>query len=248
MNLQLLQPAIATHISRAGQPRSWRFARLAIVWFTVCLFAAAAFALDPGKSITQFVHTAWTERDGAPADIESITQTKDGYLWLGTPNGLFSFDGIRFARFEPRAGEDLPAAPIQRLLATRDGSLWIVFSSGSVSRLFNGDLTSYSEREGLPATFALVECQDGSLIAGTARGLARFKGGIWKDVTRESDFPGEHARNSYADKAGARMVFFDRAGTLWVVTEARVIYLPSGQKQFIDPVDLLDVTGTRPIL
>ena len=244
MNLQLLQPAIATHISGAGQPRARRFARLVTVWFAVCLFAAVAFALDPEKSITQFVHTAWTEKDGAPADIEAITQTKNGYLWLGTPTGLFSFDGIRFARFEPRAGEDLPAAPIQRLLATRDGSLWIVFSSGSVSRLLDGHVISYSEREGLPATFALVECQDGSLIAGTARGLARFKGGIWKDVTREWGFPGKQARKAYADKKGAWMVFFDRAGTLWVDTEARVIYLPSGQKQFIDPVDPLDVTGT----
>jgi signal transduction histidine kinase/ligand-binding sensor domain-containing protein len=227
MNLQLLQPAIATHISGAEQPRAWRFARLVIVCFTMCCFVRAAFALDPHKAITQFVHTAWTEKDGAPADIEAITQTKDGYLWLGTPTGLFSFDGMRFARFQPRAGEDLSATLIRQLLATRDGSLWIVFFSGSVNRLLNGHVTSYSEREGLPATFALVECQDGSLIAGTARGLARFKDGIWKDVTREWHFPDKQART----------IYFDRAGTLWVATENRIVYRPSGQKQFVDPVD-----------
>jgi ligand-binding sensor domain-containing protein len=94
------------------------------------LFATAAFALDPQKAITQFVHTAWTEKDGAPADIRSITQTKDGYLWLGTQTGLFSIDGTRFARFEPRAGEGLPTTHTRMLLATRDGSLWIVFFSG----------------------------------------------------------------------------------------------------------------------
>ena len=147
MNLQSLEPASATHISGARQPRAWRSARLVIRWFAVCLFATAAFALDPQKAITQFVHTAWTEKDGAPADIRAITQTNDGYLWLGTKTGLFSFDGIRFARFEPRAGEDLPAKSIRMLLATRDGSLWIVFFSGSVSRLLNGHVTSYSERE-----------------------------------------------------------------------------------------------------
>src|SRR6202789_2396536 len=103
MNLQWLQPAMATHISRAGQPRAWRFARLVLVCLTMCLCATAAFALDPQKYITQFVHTAWTEKDGAPADIEAITQTKDGYLWLGSANGFFFFDGIRFAHFEPRA-------------------------------------------------------------------------------------------------------------------------------------------------
>src|ERR1700728_4325621 len=161
MNLQWLQPAIATPISGPGQPRARSFARLVIVWLAMCLFAAAAFALDPQKSITQFVHTAWTEKDGAPTDITFITQTKDGYLWLGTSTGLFSFDGIRFARFEPRAGEDLPVMRIRRLLATRNGGLWIVFVSGSVSRLLNGHVTSYSEREGLPATVELMECKDG---------------------------------------------------------------------------------------
>src|SRR5271154_152683 len=97
INLQLLEPAIANHASGARQPHAWRSAR--------------------------FVHTAWTDKDGAPADIEAITQTKDGYLWLGTPTGLFSFDGVRFARFEPRAGEYLPVKTIRVLLATRDGSL-----------------------------------------------------------------------------------------------------------------------------
>ena len=63
----------------------------------------------------------------------------DGYLWLGTWTGLFSFDGVRFTRFEPRAGEDLPAKAIRNLLATRDGSLWIVFTSGDIYRLREGE-------------------------------------------------------------------------------------------------------------
>ena len=125
MNLQWLESVIAAHISRAGQPRAWRSVPLVVGCFAVCLFATAAFALDPQKAITQFVHTAWTEKDGAPADIRALTQTKDGYLWLGTLTGLFSFDGIRFVRFEPRAGEELTTKTIRRLLATRDGSLWM---------------------------------------------------------------------------------------------------------------------------
>jgi signal transduction histidine kinase/ligand-binding sensor domain-containing protein len=233
MNLQLLQSAIAAHVSGAGQPRAWRFARLVIVWFTVCLFAEAAFALDPQKSITQFVHTVWMEKDGAPPDIRVITQTKDGYLWLGTNTGLFSFDGVRFARFRPRTGEDLPSKRIRMLLPTPDGSLWIVFYSGSVSRLLNGHVTSYSERENLPATFALAECKDGSLIAGTAKGLARFKGGTWTDITREWNFPGKQAR----------MVYFDKSRTLWVLTEDRIVYLPAGQKQFVDPAEATGLSG-----
>jgi ligand-binding sensor domain-containing protein len=135
MNLQWLEPAIAPHISGTRQWCASRSVRLVISLFALWLFATAAFALDPQKSITQFAHTVWTEKDSAPADLLAITQTSDGYLWLGTPTGLFSFDGIRFAHFEPRAGEYLPAKAIWNLLATRDGSLWIVFTSSDISRL-----------------------------------------------------------------------------------------------------------------
>src|SRR5271156_6543335 len=91
MDPRLLEPVIADQVFGARQPHAWGSARFVIVWFAVCLFATAAFALDPQKAITQFVHTAWTDKDGAPADIEAITQTKDGYLWLGTPTRFFFF-------------------------------------------------------------------------------------------------------------------------------------------------------------
>ena len=63
-------------------------------------FATTAFALDPHKAITQFVHTVWTEKEGAPANIAAITQTQDGNkvltlfedregnIWLGSAPGL----------------------------------------------------------------------------------------------------------------------------------------------------------------
>jgi ligand-binding sensor domain-containing protein len=139
MNLQLLEPAIAPHISGTRQWCASRCVRLVISLLAVWLFATAAFALDPQKSNTQLAHTVWTEKDGAPADIVAITQTSDGYLWLGTSTGLFSFDDIRFAHFEPQTGEDLPAKAIRNLLATRDGSLWIVFSPGDIYRLREGE-------------------------------------------------------------------------------------------------------------
>ena len=124
MNPQLLEPAITPPLSETRLWCTSRSVRLVISLFALWLFAMAAFALDPQKSITQFTHTAWTEKDGAPADIVAITQTSDGYLWLGTWTGLFSFDGVRFTRFEPQSGEHLPVQTIRRLLATRDGSLW----------------------------------------------------------------------------------------------------------------------------
>lgn len=51
--------------------------------FAVWPFAIAAFARDPQKANTQFVHAAWTEKEGVPANIAAITQTQDdNYLLI----------------------------------------------------------------------------------------------------------------------------------------------------------------------
>src|SRR5262249_57550930 len=100
---------------------------------------------------------------------------------LGTPTGLFHFDGVRFVHFEPRAGESLPETRAHSLFAGRDGSLWIVWPSGAVSRLLNNHLTSYSAQQGLPRILRLAERSDGALIAGADKGLARFENGLCQD-------------------------------------------------------------------
>jgi signal transduction histidine kinase/ligand-binding sensor domain-containing protein len=128
-------------------------------------------------------------------------------------------------RFEPQPGDTVPAARVVNLLASRDGSLWIVWGTGVVSRLSTGHLTSYSVAEGLPSTFRLAESREGTLIAGTAEGLRRFENGSWKDAGPEWGFPGKQAR----------LVYFDRADALWVLTEDRVLYRPAEQRRFIDP-------------
>ena len=182
--------------------------------------ATSAFALDPQKAVTQFVHTSWTEKDGAPHGIWALAQTTDGYLWLGTDAGLFRFDGLRFVRFEPQAGESLPGARIFRLFATHDGALWISSARDAWCRLFNGHL---SRLENTPPVYQLVEAPDGTLVAGTEKGLWRLKDGIWRNISNEWDFPGRQAKQLY----------FDKSGTLWVVTEDHVVYRPAGQSQFV---------------
>jgi ligand-binding sensor domain-containing protein len=131
-----------------------------LAWLAVCATATLAFALDPGRAITQFVHTSWTERDGAPSNVRALTQTQDGYLWIGTTAGRFRFDGVRFIAFEPPAGEAFPATRVRGLLATRDGAFWIVWYAGAVGRLQNSHLTSYSEQGALPTAMALAEADD----------------------------------------------------------------------------------------
>src|SRR5215831_2552117 len=100
-------------------------------FFIVFLFALVAtspreaVALDPRKTLTQYSRTFWTQEHGLPQDtITAITQTTDGYLWLGTDEGVARFDGYDFTIFN-KANGALPSNSITALAAAPDGSLWI---------------------------------------------------------------------------------------------------------------------------
>ena len=90
-----------------------------------------AWAVDPGRQMSQYGHSVWRMQDGFLNGVPlAIAQTIDGYLWIGTQNGLVRFDGVRFVPWVPRLGERTPSLRIQSLLGARDGSLWIGTDSG----------------------------------------------------------------------------------------------------------------------
>ena len=56
-----------------------------------------ATALDPHTRITQYFHSAWRVQDAIfEAAPNAVTQTTDGYIWIGTGSGLVKYDGARF--------------------------------------------------------------------------------------------------------------------------------------------------------
>src|ERR1700745_910493 len=66
-----------------------------VLAFMLRAWRPCAFALDPSLDISQYAHTAWKIREGfTRGQVDSITQTPDGYLWLGAEFGLLCFDGI----------------------------------------------------------------------------------------------------------------------------------------------------------
>src|SRR5215468_1796146 len=83
------------------------------------------------QRLSQYAHRAWLVRDGffsgAP---DAITQTADGYIWIGTDSGLFRFDGGRFEPWSSPDGKKLPSSIIRHILGARDGSLWIGMHPG----------------------------------------------------------------------------------------------------------------------
>src|SRR6476646_2002908 len=89
-----------------------------------------ATAQTPVPDAQRIIHESWTFRDGAPESVQGLAQTADGYLWLGTPSGLFRFDGIRFELFSAGDGNLLPSTNVSTLFAPPTGGLWIGYRFG----------------------------------------------------------------------------------------------------------------------
>jgi signal transduction histidine kinase/ligand-binding sensor domain-containing protein len=123
--------------------------RLSFGCFLLVLFLArAVFALNPDRHISQYGHTAWRIQDGLfGGEVRTVTQTTDGYIWVGTEAGLFRFDGVRFVSWSSQEVEQMPSTSITALLGARDGSLWIGTDAGLVHRV-NQHLITYLQGEG----------------------------------------------------------------------------------------------------
>ena len=149
----------ADSIHRAVKSKISRTLSLCFLFLFFSLNSLRAF--NPNQRISQYAHTAWRTQDGVfNGSPTVITQTADGYLWIGTNIGLVRFDGVRFTTWNPPAGRRLLDSRIFSLLGTRDGSLWIG-TGFSISRWKDGELTNYPEVTG--RIESIVEDDEGAV-------------------------------------------------------------------------------------
>jgi signal transduction histidine kinase/ligand-binding sensor domain-containing protein len=200
---------------------------IALIVFTVAVLTArTAFALDPTRSIGQFHHTSWSTEAGAPADIWAIDQTPDGFLWLGSVNGLYRFDGVRFERM---AAGLLPSPSIHSLAVTSTGALWIGYERpiGVISRLEKGTVRNF--RVIAPSSTSIhkiVVGPNGSVWAATPDFILRFDGE--KFVAVDSDWG-----SSLGESNGGVWSFgVARDGVVWSRNRDGLFYLKPGQSRF----------------
>jgi ligand-binding sensor domain-containing protein/signal transduction histidine kinase len=172
--------------------------------------AQAALALEPSTPLANYGRQAWVMENGLPQNtVQTLAQTRDGFIWLGTEVGLVRFDGNGFQVFDKNSSPSLPGNDVRCLLASKDGTLWIGTSEG-LAAMKDGSETAFSTKDGLPgnAIRALAETGDGILWVLTDNGLARRDGERFATVSTTGELSGE-AVNFLAG---------DRAGSLWTAT------------------------------
>lgn len=177
----------------------------------------------PEKAMGRYTHYSWQDQHGLPQNsVYAITQTRDGYLWLGTIEGLARFDGVRFEVFD---GGDLHGIKIKlvtALLEDREGSLWIATGNFGLIRFRDGKFTAYTSQNGLPSDVVKSVCEDadGGLWVGTAAGLSRFEDGKFVTYTSRDGLAGDHVT----------ALLRDRRGSIWAGTNGNGISKLEGGK------------------
>ncbi len=170
-------------------------------------FALWLFATVAPAETQRFADQLWQVSDGLPnSQVRAITQTKDGFLWVGTVEGLAKFDGLTFSTVERRSIRQMIRQSYIGIAEGADGSVW--FSNGhGLSRHLDGKVMYYGVSNGLPSPYVLtVVCdREGELIAGTEKGVRRFRDGKFEPLVE----------NDPVGSTPVRAILQDQKGSLW---------------------------------
>jgi signal transduction histidine kinase/ligand-binding sensor domain-containing protein len=199
--------------------------RLFPLLLVLALIMPRVWALDSKVALSDYHHDIWTGKDGAPGEISAMAQTADGWLWIGSSNGLYRFDGLRFQRFEALPGEAMPNRPVTALKALRNGDLLIGYIFGGVSRLSKGHLTHFPARLGanlIGGVINVIQDDDGMVWAATNDGLLQLRQGAWREVGAEMGLPPGRVSN----------ILIDQYRQIWLAAGEQLMVLAPGGTRF----------------
>jgi signal transduction histidine kinase/ligand-binding sensor domain-containing protein len=176
----------------------------------VCCLVAGALCASSASA--QYRFDTWTADGGLPQNsVYAIVQTRDGYLWFTTLDGLVRYDGVRFKVFDKGNTKGIGSNRFNRLFEDGRGNLWAGTEDGGLLLYHDGEFTTYTTTDGLPSNWVInIQSEPGGYILIQTTG-----GGVrWKDgrFTAYEPAPGQVGnRYVYIDRSGGRW-FCDRSG------------------------------------
>jgi signal transduction histidine kinase/ligand-binding sensor domain-containing protein len=157
-----------------------RSSRCTLTCLAVALsIGGSALALNPDHKITQYSHRIrQVQRGIQPAIISVVKQISDGYLWLGTQDGVIRFDGDRFSPVPALQQPSLHDVWARDIEQDKDGNVWMTADDYRLIRVGPQGVKVFTESDGLPTKeFSCVFMGPaGEIWTCTANGLVRFRG------------------------------------------------------------------------
>lgn len=178
----------------------------------------------PEKPISAFYRETWTTRQGLPHNqINAIAQTPDGYLWLGTWEGLVRYNGLEFHQFDRSNTPALKDNGVRSVRAAADGAVVVGTSRGGVAVKQGDRWRTWTRADGLAQDEILDAVLDrrGRLWAATeSMGMSMLEGG------RALQF---NVANGRLPSDVVFSLLEDRDGSMWAATAAGLVHVVGGR-------------------
>ena len=221
-----------------------RFRRVFLAWaLSLCfLLPDCGFALNPARNILEYNCQTWSRQNGLPANgINAITQTKDGYLWLGTAVGLVRFDGIEFKLLDLANVPQIHNTIVTSLASAKDGGLWVGLENNSFG-YYDGESFSFRGKAAYGKVNmnvrTIIEGKDGTVWLAAERMAARLtRSGSYEEVLGSSTNYTFNVTCGYEDSKG-RLWFGTANAGVYYWQNGKITKLP-GSSLDESPVDCL---------
>ena len=153
-------------------------ALLALVTVMTCGLSARAMA-EPVIDETPYVVTVYNERNGLPTgEANTVVQTGDGYIWIGSYGGLIRYDGSTFYNYSEEG--ILPSSSVRALYEDSAGRLWIGTNDAGAFYLEDGEIHAVENPN--PKTYLCVrgfdEGRDGVIYVASNSGMGEIRDGV----------------------------------------------------------------------
>ena len=156
-----------------------------LVLFIMCLIPSMqAFAV--GDNDTSYVITLYNERNGLPTgEANTVLQTSDGYIWIGSYGGLIRYDGTEFRNYSME--RKIESGSVRALYEDAKGRLWIGTNDAGVFVMENDIFVKIAlpEERSFLCVRDFAEGEDGSIYVASNSGLAKISDG--KIIPYEAD-------------------------------------------------------------
>ena len=190
--------------------RCWALAIVLLLGVVSTALPAASRSARPANA--RYAIDIWETDDGLPQNsVIAMAQTRDGYLWLGTLNGLVRFDGLHFTVFDESNTPELNSSKIISLFEDRAGNLWVGTQTAGVVLVKDGQLTHLPIGQGGAERRLAAVCEDpkGAVWLYTANGeLWRYEAGHYQAFLIDQGRP-----------SACRSLIAEPAGPVWVGTD-----------------------------
>ncbi len=213
-------------------PRVKRVAGWSVALLMVAMMVRVAMAATDGPEVSLataatnssgWLPRQWSSEDGLPNNtVSGLAQTPDGYLWVGTPNGLARFDGVRFESYTSEDFIGPPDRGIGRLVRGQEG-LWLGMDRGAIVRLNGAKPQGFTPPPDMSSLTidSLTEDGEGGLwIAYRGGSVCRFQDGKWRLLTEADGLPAGPAICAVA-RDGKGRLWFAKAGQLGLVRDGK---------------------------